>query len=122
MSADPYSPLVRRLFAEPVHCGELDDAIVVDTDEHGVRLRLEARLDGRAIEAFRFRAQGCPHVIAAAESLCAGFEGRPFADLLEFRAGDLMERLSVPVEKTGRILVIEDAVRSLGQAIRDNSA
>ncbi len=122
MTNEPYSPLVRQLFAEPVHAGELDDAVVVDVDEQGVRLRLEARLDGNAIEAFRFRARGCPHVIAAAESLCAGFEGRPVADLLEFRAHDLMESLPVPVEKTGRILVIEDAVRSLGQAIRDGSA
>jgi NifU-like protein involved in Fe-S cluster formation len=122
VSVDPYSSLVRRLFAAPVHAGELDDAIVVDLDEQGVRLRLEARLAGDTIEALRFRARGCPHVIATAESLCAGYEGRPAADLLEIRASDLMERLSVPVQKTGRILVIEDAVRSLGQAIRDGSA
>ena len=122
MKADPYSALVRRLFANPVHAGELDKALVVNRDEQGVRLRLEARLDGDRVEAFRFRARGCPHVIAAAESLCAGLEGRPAADLLEFRARDLMERLPVPVEKTGRILVIEDAVRALGQAIRDGAA
>ena len=122
MNGDPYSPLVRRLFAEPVHSGELDDAVIVDVNEQDVRLRLEARLDGTDIEALRFRALGCPHVIAAAEALCAGLEGRPVADLLELRASDLMERLSVPVEKTGRILVVEDAVRLLGQAIRDRTA
>ena len=122
MSAAPYSSLVRRLFAKPVHAGELDDAIVVERDEQGVRLRLEARLDGATLQALRFRARGCPHVIAAAESLCAGLEGHAAADLLEFRGKDLMQRLSVPVEKTGRILVIEDAVRALGQAIRDTAA
>ncbi len=122
MSRDPYSPCVRRLFARPLHAGELDNGLMVETDEQGVRLRLEARLDGDQIEALRFRARGCPHVIAAAESLCAGLEGRPAADLLEFSGRDLMERLPVPVEKTGRILVIEDAVRALGQAIRDGAA
>ncbi len=122
MNGDPYSPFVRRLFANPVHAGELDTALVVNREEQGVRLRLEARLDDDRIEALRFRARGCPHVIAAAESLCADLEGRPAADLLEFSAHDLMERLPVPVEKTGRIRVIEDAVRALGQAIRDRAA
>lgn len=122
MSADPYSARVRDLFANPVHAGELDNAIGVDVDDQGIRLRLEARLVEPDIEALRFRAWGCPHVIAAAEAFCAGFEGRPAADLLEFRAADLMKSLPVPVAKTGRILVLEDAVRSLGQAIRDGSA
>ena len=122
MSADPYSERVRALFAAPVHAGELDTAISVDADDQGVRLRLEARLAGGTVEALSFRAWGCPHVIAAAEAFCAGFEGRPAADLLEFRAADLMKSLPVPAQKTGRILVLEDAVRSLGQTIRDGSA
>lgn len=122
MSGDPYGARVRALFAALDHAGELDEAAVVEVDEQGIRLRLEARLDGDSIEALRFRAYGCPHVLAAAEAFCAGHEGRPSADLLEFRASDLMQSLSVPVEKTGRILVLEDAVRSLGQAIRDGSA
>ena len=60
--------------------------------------------------------------IAAAEAACAELEGRDAVQLLEFSASGLMQSLSVPVEKTGRILVLEDAVRSLGQAIRDGSA
>lgn len=122
MSADPYSARVRELFLNPVHAVELDGAISVDVDDQGIRLRLEARLAEQNVEALSFRAWGCPHVLAAAEAFCARFEGRPAADLLEFRAADLMQSLSVPVEKTGRILVLEDAVRSLGQAIRDGSA
>lgn len=122
MSMDPYSPEVRKLFAEPLHAGELDRATCVETDDQGIRLRLEALIDEGEIEALRFRAYGCPHVIAATEAFCAAYEGRPAADLLEFRADGLMQSLPVPVEKTGRILVLEDAVRSLGQAIRDGSA
>jgi NifU-like protein involved in Fe-S cluster formation len=121
MSGDPYGARVRSLFAALDHAGELDEATVAEVEEQGIRLRLEARLAGDMIEALRFRAYGCPHVLAAAEAFCAGYEGRPSADLLEFRASDLMQSLPVPVEKTGRILVLEDAVRSLGQAIRDGS-
>lgn len=121
MSADPYSEPVRLLFDNPRHAGELDGALHVEFDDQGIRFRLEARVGDGRIEALRFRARGCPHVIAAAEWFCHTHEGRPAADLLEFRVSDLMQSLCVPVEKTGRILVIEDAVRSLGYLIRDGA-
>ena len=70
----------------------------------------------------RFLAWGCPHVIAAAESVCAGYEGRAVTDLETFDVAELMQSLSVPVEKSGRIIVIEDAVRSLGATLRGNPA
>jgi hypothetical protein len=58
-------------------------------------------------------------VIAAAEAFCGDYEGRHISDLLEFSASGLMQSLPVPVEKTGRILVVEDAVRALGTSLRD---
>ncbi len=121
MSTDPYGPVVRELFAAPAHAGVLDDGLSVFIDEQDVRLRLSAMAAGGTIGAMRFRAWGCPHVIAAAEAACRSLEGRPVTDLLEFSASGLMENLAVPVEKTGRILVLEDAVRSLGQRFRDGT-
>jgi NifU-like protein len=117
MSADPYSRTVRALFAAPVHAGDLDDGESVGVDEQGIRLRLSATEREGIIAAMRFRAWGCPHTIAAAESACAELEGRPVAELLEFPASGLMEKLPVPVEKTGRILVLEDAIRLLGRRL-----
>jgi len=84
-------------------------------------LELSAAQAGGVLEAMRFRAWGCPHVIAAAEAACATLEGRPVAELLEFPISGLMENLAVPVEKTGRILVLEEALRSLGQRFRDEA-
>jgi len=124
MSADPYSARVRELFAAPAHAGEIGDfgdgetVYVADQD---VRLRLSATAAGGTIEALRFRVWGCPHVIAAAEAVCAALEGQPVADLKKYSTADVMQNLPVPVEKTGRILVIEDAVRSLGQRFRDRT-
>ena len=43
---------------------------------------------------------------------------RPGGDLREFDATRIMQTLPVPTEKTGRILVLEDAVRSLGQSVQ----
>lgn len=119
MSADPYSPRVRALFAEPAHAGTLQQGYRVALDDQGVRLALSATCAEGRIEAMAFQAYGCPHVIAAAEAACAELEGRDTVELLEFSASGLMQSLPVPVEKTGRILVVEDAVRSLGRAIEE---
>jgi NifU-like protein involved in Fe-S cluster formation len=121
VSTDPYSVRVRELFSAPVHAGVLDSPLCIAVEDQGVQISLYAEIAAGEVQALRFQAWGCPHVIATAEAFCAGYEGRPIADLLEFSASDFMQSLSVPVEKTGRILVIEDAVRSLGSTVRDAS-
>ena len=117
MTSDPYGDRVRELFADLAHSGDLADAPHVRVDDQGVRIVLAASCDDGVLEALRFRAWGCPHVLAAAESFCRDYEGRPCSDLLEFRSAEFMQTLPVPTEKLGRILVLEDAVRSLGQSI-----
>jgi NifU-like protein involved in Fe-S cluster formation len=119
MSSDAYSSRVRAYFGAPAHAGALDDGHSVLVDDQGVRLQLSATVDDGKLGAMRFRAWGCPHTIAVTEAVCEALEGRPVAELLEFSSRDLMEELSVPVEKTGRILVIEDAVRALGRSFGD---
>ncbi len=121
MSGDPYSPAVRELFAEPGHVGDVDDGESAAVDDQGVHVRLSARAQGGTIEVMRFRAWGCPHVIAAAEWLCDYYEGRAPEALEEFPRAPIMENLAIPTEKTGRILVLEDTVRSLGQKFGEGS-
>jgi len=121
MSAAPYSAKVRELFAAPAHAGDIADGEAVDVADQDVRLRLSAQAEGGRIAALRFRACGCPHVIAAAEAVCSNLEGQPVTDLESYTIADIMQKLPIPVEKTGRILVIEDAVRSLGQRFRDRT-
>jgi NifU-like protein involved in Fe-S cluster formation len=121
VSNDPYSDRVRALFDAPAHAGVLDGGFSARADDQGLRIRLSATTSNGEISALRFQAWGCPHLIAAAEAFCAGYEQRSAADLLDFSASDLMQSLAVPVEKTGRILVLEDAVRSLGCIVRETS-
>lgn len=119
MTSDPYSARVRELFAGPDHAGDLEKAdLRVQIDEQGVRIGLAADIDGDIISGLRFRAWGCPHLIAAAEAFCRAFEGGPVSALQAFSAAEIMQTLPVPREKLGRILVLEDAVRSLGQSAR----
>lgn len=121
MSSDPYGAEVRALFAAPRHGGVLDDALCAAVEDQGVRISLFATIEEGIATELRFQAWGCPHVIAAAEAFCAEFEGRAASGLLEFSVSGLMQSLSVPAEKSGRILVLEDAVRSLGSVVRGAS-
>jgi NifU-like protein involved in Fe-S cluster formation len=119
MSADPYSALVRRLFRMPQHCGSIAQGPHTLLETQGVRVQLSAGLASDRLAALRFLVWGCPHLIAAAEAFCDQYESRRIDELETFRATDLMQTLAVPVEKTGRILVLEDAVQALWRAARD---
>ena len=122
MTSDPYSQRVRDLFARPDHAGDLEKpAAWAQIDDQGVRIALAAQCEGDTIVSLRFRAWGCPHLLAAAEAFCREFEGRPVRALQTFSAAEIMQSLSVPREKLGRILVLEDAVRSLEQRVRASS-
>lgn len=117
MSSDPYNATVRRYFAAPAHAGTLATGSVVRLDDQGVRVELSAGVAGGRIEALRFRVRGCPHLVAASEWVCEYYEGEPPGALEKFPIARIMEDLAVPVEKTGRILVLEDAIRSLGRSL-----
>ena len=119
MNSDPYSARVRELFSGAEHAGDLEKPDArVQISEQDVRLALAADIDDDIIVGLRFRAWGCPHLLAAAEAFCRAYEGRPARGLLTFGAAEIMQTLPVPREKLGRILVLEDAVRSLGQSVR----
>jgi len=122
MTTEPYSERVRLLFARPDHAGDLEKSDArAQIEEQGVRVALAAECDGDDITRLRFLAWGCPHLLAAAEAFCCEFEGRPVRALQTFSAAEIMQTLPVPRQKLGRILVLEDAVRSLAQRVRAGS-
>jgi hypothetical protein len=72
-------------------------------------MRAAATGTGPCLLEVRFLAFGCPHVIAAAALLAEEGEGRAFKLLLPQNIHLLRERLEAPVEKLGRLFVVEDA-------------
>ena len=122
MSNSPYNCAVRDCFSDPVHAGDVAGGVVAFFEDQGMRIRLSAGLEKDRITELRFLVWGCPHVIAASEAFCRQFEGLSVAELEHFKTDQIMLDLAVPVEKTGRILVLEDTVRSLRAAIRDRLA
>lgn len=119
--APRYNEAVRRLFTAPAHAGDTS-GIMADVARGGARVVLTADLDESRIVRMRFRVLGCPHLVAAAEAACAGLEGQPAEVLREFSIGDIMGILEIPVEKTGLMLLLEDAIRALGQQITANDS
>ena len=115
MSSDPYSPEVRARFADPAHAGSVD-GLRVRRSGPEARIALSARLDGGRFAELRFLAWGCPHLIAACDFACERLEGAPVAGPGDVDATSIIEKLGIPIEKTGRILLLEDALADLRSA------
>ena len=120
--APDYNDAVRSRFGNPVHAGDLPEAAdtydrVLEVDQASgddfAHVVLTAGVRGDTIAALRFRARGCPHLVAAADLACEKLEGNPVGALENFPRDDITVTLAVPVEKTGRVLLLEDAVASL---------
>lgn len=114
-----YSEEVRRLFRTAAHAGSVPGAaatgLVAEIAEGGAGavIRIEAEIENGRWRLLRYRIFGCPHLIAAAESVCARLEGRPLGTVAPFPVAEIMQMLEIPVEKTGRVLLLEDAFAGL---------
>jgi cysteine desulfurase len=76
--------------------------------EAWIRFRLEVQ--GGRVKSALFKAYGCPHTLSVAAWVTERLRGRSRADLAPGTPVEWAERLSVPVEKLGRLLMIEDAL------------
>ena len=113
-----YSAEVRRRFEGAPRHGRIFAAAserrrgAAGNISHGVRVEFEARVrQGKVLEC-RFRAYGCPHVIAAASWVAEHAEGRRTAELDWIDPQALAQLLDAPAHKLGSLLVVEDAYRA----------
>jgi len=75
-------------------------------------VRIQLRTSGDIVKDARFQAFGCPHTLDVAGWVCGELKGRSRETLPSGGAADWAASRSVPVEKLGRLLVIEDALRA----------
>jgi|SRR5579871_1096590 len=131
---DGLSAPVRALFMDLVNAGELPQSTGTAHDVQGeaggigegtwVRFSLQMS-DGQVLRA-RYRAYGCPYTLATCEWLARQLVGKalaggdPAADLTAAVgiASQWATALQVPAERLGRLLVVEDALRTALQAAR----
>lgn len=118
-----YAPLVIDHFQHPRNGGhfEAGEGVikgVAGSVAQGTLFALSARIAGDRIEAVRFEAYGCPHCIAAGSWLSERLVGLNQSELAAWNWRDADQMLHFPFEKRGRLLILEDAVRSLSEAWR----
>jgi len=112
----PYSDLVLRYFDDPPCAGSLDAAQSdvftgsAGTREAGLQVRFEAKIREGTIDAMAFQAYACPHIIAACSLIAERLGGQGVNELDRLDVGALMTELAIPVEKTGRLLIVQDAL------------
>ena len=84
-----------------------------------VWVRFQLRVAEGEVRAVRYNVYGCPHTVAAAEWTAEWLEGRPARALDELSMRNCLDTLGIPVEKLGKLLLIEDALvacrRRLGE-------
>ena len=113
-----YNSLTTRHFENPAHTGVLTGAGVrrgtAGGRAQGTWVQFDVQVheapdQADSIAAVRFLAYACPHVIAIADYVAQAAVGRPAAAALPETIDALRRRFDVPVEKLGRLLLVEDA-------------
>lgn len=119
----PLSAAVRRLFeatpgagAPPVgEAGWRHGMAGSEAAEAIVEVFIRCDPQGR-VSGFRYRVWGCPHTVAALAWLATEWPGRHLADPPAGGPLGWQAALGIPVEKLGRLLVIEDAIAACREA------
>ena len=75
-------------------------------------VRFHLTIAAGIVKSARFKAYGCPHTLAVADTLTRRLPGRTRAEGPSGTPAEWAEELKVPVEKLGRLLVVEDALRA----------
>ena len=116
MAGWPYSELVAQHFVQPANLGPLAGGPenmftgLAGDRAVGTQIEFQARIPAGAIDEITFRAFGCPHSIAACSLATERLTGQPAEALLKLAPRDLAEALEIPAEKTGRLLLVQDAL------------
>jgi NifU-like protein involved in Fe-S cluster formation len=112
-----YNELTRRYFEQTAACGALSGPGTfrgaAGSRAQGTWVQFDVQSAGEAqvIAAVRFLAFGCPHVIAVAAWLAEQAVGRRVEPALPQSQSvqTLRARFDAPVDKLGRLLIVEDA-------------
>jgi hypothetical protein len=114
------SPLARRYFLAPARVPEFPEGSPPPGVRHGRAGRqdegtavfFELKIGDGIVKSARFSAYGCPHTLAVVAWLCEVLEGSRLDAAIPGSPADWARKFEVPVEKLGRLLIVEDAMRA----------
>lgn len=122
---DTLSPLARRYFDALPCAGVLTPDGDADPGEgelviqgeagsltEGAWVRMHLRVGKGIVKAALFQAYGCPHTLAVTAWLTEQLPGRARTDLVPGTPAAWLQALGIPVEKLGRLLTVEDALKA----------
>jgi NifU-like protein involved in Fe-S cluster formation len=75
----------------------------------GTWVQFDVQVSAGMIRAVRFLAFACPHTIAVAAWVAENAVGHDLRPTLPESVENLSESFAVPIEKRGRLLIVEDA-------------
>jgi nitrogen fixation protein NifU and related proteins len=111
-----YSAAVLDHFRNPRNCGEIPDAEAVGEAVNpacGDRMRISLRIEGKRIEAARFKAFGCIAAIAASSKLTEMLTGRTLDEAKALTNREVADALGgLPEGKTGCSVLAEQGLRA----------
>ena len=118
-----YSELTQHYFQTAAGAGELNGPDVqrgaAGAPAHGTWVQFDVQLNAGIIQQARFLAFGCPHTIAVTAWVAEHAAGRAARTGLPESVPQISDRFEVPLEKRGRLLIIEDAwVAAVGGAVQ----
>jgi NifU-like protein involved in Fe-S cluster formation len=108
-----YSELTLHYFRTAAGAGVLTGPDVhrgaAGSRAQGTWVQFDVQASGGIIRTARFLAFACPHTIAVSAWIVERAGGAVARAALPEDVGDLSDRFEVPLEKRGRLLIIEDA-------------
>ena len=106
-----YNELTRGYFESAENVGELAGAGVfrgaAGNHAQGTWVQFDLQIKAGVVAAAKFLAFACPHTIAVSAWLAEQAVGRQVKPLLPESVQALRDRFAVPVEKMGRLLIVD---------------
>ena len=107
-----YSAQVEQYFRRPVRPMGHDIRGEGGSVRQGARICFAADVRGNCLQNVGFRALACPHIIAGCNRIAEQLEGAEVNALLAIAVEDLQAEFDIPVEKAGKLLIIQDALQA----------
>lgn len=117
-----YSLEVQQRFHSPEGAGEhtkdTPGLVVGEAEDRtlNVWVRIQVSLVESIIRSVRYQVFGCPHMVAAAGWVAEALQGQSRDALRELDMHEIRNTLDAPLEKLGKLLVLEDALHACWRA------
>jgi len=107
-----YNAAVEERFRRPATALGIAIGGAAGSGGQGAVVRFSADLDAGRLCNVGFRACACPHIIAACSLVAEQLDGMAVGKLADLELAEMLQELEIPIEKTGKILILKDALRA----------